>query len=241
MIDRNYKDIPSLEYMFTQYTATRIRKMLDWQEALELSRLILGESSRTERQAVDKLKEFYLSNEDVVVEPPTCICPPPRERRWHKVDQGEAITWSHNPSRQPFVNAGVHLRRLFKNVESLCDIKFQETADRNGDIHITWDELDGAGGTLGVTYVPGTGDRMAACGPLCGDIIFDLGEDWTAGPFFDTVAEHEIGHALGLEHSTSRADLMYPYFIGLRSWQPNDIKELRDRYPYEQSNFTRTA
>ena len=77
------------------------------------------------------------------------------------------------------------------------------------------------GGVLGVGYYPEDGR-----------IFFDSSEVWTS-PLLMTVALHEIGHVLGLAHSTNRASIMYPYgpsigidaetieaINGLYGWQP---------------------
>jgi len=232
MRDRAYKDIPSLETIFKQLEPIRLRRMFLWQESVEIGRLLLGKSFRTEREAIDAVKDYYMSP-DLQQSPPVCECLPPRDLRWHKVDQGEAVTWSYDPSRQTFANAGITLRKVFTTVERLCGIKFEETGQRDSDIHVTWDDLDGAGGTLGVTYVPGSGERMAACGPLCGDIVFDRAEQWSQGGLFETVCAHEVGHALGLPHTNNREDLMYPQLIAIRGFQAGDIAELLKRYPME--------
>ena len=58
-------------------------------------------------------------------------------------------------------------------------------------------------------------------GDLGGDIHFDEDEDWRvnvtetwSGMDFFTVAQHEIGHSLGLSHSPVSDSVMYPYYKG---------------------------
>jgi matrix metalloproteinase-3 (stromelysin 1) len=225
----SYKDIDDLRSLFKNLSPLRLRRMFLWSESIDIARMLLGVSFKTEREAIDELITFFKNNEEP--KSPVCNCPEPRERRWHKVDQGQPVTWSHNPINQGTSRAGIILQERFAIVQNLCGIEFRQTGFRNADIHIKWAELDGAGGTLGVTYVPGTGDRMSACGPLCGDMIFDTSETWTNDQFFETVTDHEIGHALGLSHSRNRDSLLYPELIALRSWQPEDIEQLLIRYP----------
>jgi hypothetical protein len=48
---------------------------------------------------------------------------------------------------------------------------------------------------------------------------------------FFTVMSHEIGHALGLDHSSSPNDVMYPYYMGARDWlSSGDIQNIQSLY-----------
>jgi hypothetical protein len=97
-----------------------------------------------------------------------------------------------------------------------------------GQTHI-WAQgirIDGGGGTLAWSYLPGTpsGDS----GRL--EQRYDPGEAWTES-YLQGVAAHEIGHALGLEHTNRQADLMYPYARrNLILPQSNDIARVVERY-----------
>lgn len=81
-----------------------------------------------------------------------------------------------------------------------------------------------AGNVLAHAFPPGNGTNNIA-----GDIHFDDFETWTE-PFLRQVALHEIGHAIGLDHSTDSTAVMYPFIQGLEELQPDDIRGIQSRY-----------
>ncbi|XP_054281492.1 stromelysin-2-like [Macrosteles quadrilineatus] len=105
------------------------------------------------------------------------------------------------------------------------EIRFQgkdETNERNPEI-----EFDGPGATQSLTYYPIKG----------GDMYFDDDEKWTSnntGVNLFQMAAHEIGHALGLGHSSVRESLMNP---AVKTYKPNldlhrdDIEGIQKLYP----------
>ena len=94
--------------------------------------------------------------------------------------------------------------------EDVANIRFSLVPDAEDvDVRVGWRDIDGTNGVLGVTTVPSVGPLASV------EIVFDSGEDWfVSGDApadkvdFSYVATHEIGHAIGIDHSDSPGTLM---------------------------------
>lgn len=78
--------------------------------------------------------------------------------------------------------------------------------------------------TLAHAFPPANGDNN-----IGGDVHFDAFENWN-WDFLYQVALHEIGHALGLGHSTDSAAVMFWMIHGEHNLQADDIKGIQNLY-----------
>lgn len=131
-------------------------------------------------------------------------------------------------------------KTAFRTWESVCRLRFREVTTR-GDMRISFGTgnhgdqwpFEGPGRSLGHAFYPDWPDP-----PLRGDVHIDDDEPWvlSANPPVGvrdvaSVVLHEIGHAIGLPHSTVKGSVMWPNYTGvLRTLQPSDIAAIQMIY-----------
>jgi len=141
----------------------------------------------------------------------------------------------------PDLNAAVVkavLQNAFRTWALVSPLSFHEKST-SGDIEIRFVSgdhgdgypFDGVGNVLAHGFYPPPGG-----GGFAGDLHFDDAETWTtnlppSGYDLLTVAIHEAGHCLGLDHSLDATAVMYAYYGGARRALLNDdINGIRSIY-----------
>ena len=170
---------------------------------------------------------------------------------------GATVTWSLMPTGTScaadaagcvisaladFMPAGflTAIQSAFDAWSAVADLTFVQVGDdgaafnaatTSGDIRIGGHAFDGAGGTLAHGFYPPNNGLTAA-----GDIHFDVADTWKigfGGPGFDIfqVMAHELGHALGLDHTAVPNSLMNPFYTEAFSGpQADDIAGMQFIY-----------
>jgi hypothetical protein len=109
---------------------------------------------------------------------------------------------------------------------------YQQGDPGMGDIRISGYNIGSS--YLGMTYLPPPSNNYSAAG----DLTFNDTQAFNLGRTYDltSVALHEFGHALGLDHSTvSTANVMYPTYNGLKKGlTADDIAGIQSVYGARQ-------
>ncbi|GAA6173766.1 hypothetical protein NBRC116592_34360 [Colwellia sp. KU-HH00111] len=155
---------------------------------------------------------------------------------WSLMGAGLATDSGTSVALSSFMPAGFKtaITAAFSAWSAVADLTFVEVVDPSvgwadpgagvSDIRIGGHSFDGPFGTLAHGFYPPANGGTAA-----GDIHFDVAETWKigfGGTGFDIfqVMAHELGHALGLNHTAVASSLMNPFYTEAYSGpQADDI------------------
>ena len=157
--------------------------------------------------------------------------------KWNKTTLTYYIenTSTHLPDtvcEQAIVNA-------FNTWQTNSTLTFTRVYSSDADIKIKWatgnhgDEspFDGPYGVLAHAFYP-----FPSGGYYAGQLHFDDDENWSVngtGIDIESIALHEIGHLLGISHSTVSTAVMYPYYSNIkRELDSDDVEAIWNLYGY---------
>ncbi|EOY32555.1 Matrixin family protein, putative [Theobroma cacao] len=148
-------------------------------------------------------------------------------------DSKSHLTYAFLPgTRADAINPVV---RAFQTWAANTHFSFSRTQDyTNADITISFESRDHADGN---PFDGPDGTLAHAFAPTNGRFHYDADEQWsvsvTPGAYhLETIALHEIGHLLGLHHSSVEGAIMYPTFMAGESkgLHGDDIQGIRALY-----------
>jgi hypothetical protein len=154
--------------------------------------------------------------------------------RWNTYSLTYRVNLWNRATNQPLALPGISNDQILGAVRSSFDRwtevtpLYLDSRNDGADIEMGFDAIDGFGNTVGYAYFPDGG----------GDETFDVAEAWSTNPGpaqvdFESVALHEIGHSLGLDHSSDPTAVMYPSISGgtqRRGLAQDDIAGIQSIY-----------
>ncbi len=145
--------------------------------------------------------------------------------------QGISTSSWHNQFRKAFAAwqsaANLNFSEVTDDGTMLSDSGNQQNDPRFGDIRIAGYDL--GSGVLGMAFLP----PALNGGTLAGDILLNTSASWNVNSDYDvlTVAIHEIGHAIGLGHSTVSSSVMSYVYNGVQqSLKTDDVNGIQSIY-----------
>eukprot|EP00794_Sanderia_malayensis_P004808 gene4808-5438_t len=179
-----------------------------------------------------------------------------RKRRYKKYGltwNKRLLTWKiANSNNDKLTDTQVKqtMMKAFSKWSQVAKIDFVEAKDNKPDIWVRFAtkyhsdpfSFDGPGGTLAHAFYPDTDD-------LAGDVHFDDDETFSVGSPLGRdllwVAVHELGHSIGLDHSSVKGAVMFAWYQATQGkdfdLSPDDVDGAKSLYGARQQNETAVA
>ena len=152
---------------------------------------------------------------------------------------GEGTSISYSFSLEDFIPTDYQdvIIDAFDAWKSVADLSFNLLDDQAGDIVFDAKKIDGKLNILAeASVLTKYSDGPKAISFISNvEVSFDIVETWSLEPDNSgisllSVALHEIGHALGLDHSLDTSAIMYYAYTGTNALQADDIDGIQYLY-----------
>lgn len=154
---------------------------------------------------------------------------------WWRNVENRSLAYAFHPENNVTDNVKSLFQDAFNSWSNATALNFIETTSFNGsDIRIAFLTLDGKGGTVGGSYINNSVN--------VGSVYLDADEQWVLPSEnvveeddvdLESVVMHQVGHLLGLGHSSVEEAIMYPIVLQEKKIElvnDDDLQRIQEIY-----------